>query len=671
MKKSSVFMLILLLSLYLYAGCGSGINTVSSDSINNNFLPPSKDPLALPDSDSELGEYVKNRVIVHYGNNTDGKEIAGKINGTVIDSFTGNRENYALIEIPEGTSISETIKTLMEESGVSWAEPDYIYKFTSFTPDDPFYTLQYAPDSCNLDEAWAVTRGAGVKIAIIDSGINTSHEEFTGRIDGDSHGFTGEGIEDVHHHGTMVAGVAAASGNNGKGVAGVAWDSSIMVLNIFSNATGYESFYISSAVYWAVEKGAKVINMSLGSGYYSQIDADAISYALQNHVVVVASMGNEYINKVSYPAGFQGVIAVGAIDGRYEPAIYSTGGDHICVAAPGVNVYTTSIGGSDKYCYGSGTSSASPFVAGICALIFSAHPDFTPEQIKSQIELTAKDIESPGFDLKTGFGKPDGGAAVTGPVKDNKYGRVEVITGSGGNIRPKSTVLLYNSTGTLVKTTKSNIDGKAYFYYIPAPDEYKAVLYDPFGGSTAQSDLTPVTLYTGNGLYSTITINSITTSPLLEEHFDGNNFPPDGWSISNSIWNRISFPFAGGTDFNALAFAGESPFTGTSNLMSKSIDLSGTGAVTLYFRSYISNPVNVVAKVMISTDGGVNWTDLSWSPAVADVKENVEIDISAYRGNSDVKIAWYYEDNNSEFQNSWCIDDVYAGNFQTSPLLKK
>jgi hypothetical protein len=197
--------------------------------------------------------------------------------------------------------------------------------------------------------------------------------------------------------------------NNDSGVAGVSWAAQIMPVKVL-NATGNGAFdTVAQGVIYAVNNGAQVINLSLGGALNSSVLQSAIDYAYSQGVVVVAASGNANTS-VFYPAAYPQVIAVAASDASNNRAWFSNYGPEVDVAAPGVDIYSTALGGG--YEYRSGTSMASAYVTGEVALMLSIDSNLTPDQIASIIKLTALDIGAPGVDDDTGSGLIQADAAV-------------------------------------------------------------------------------------------------------------------------------------------------------------------------------------------------------------------------------------------------------------------
>ncbi|MFB6615628.1 type VII secretion-associated serine protease mycosin [Streptomyces sp. NPDC085524] len=280
------------------------------------------------------------------------------------------------------------------------------------------------------EEAWGTTRGDGVTVAVLDTGVDDSHPDLAGQVqDGtDLVGMgAGRGDRSWARHGTAMAGIIAGHGhgpNRSQGVLGVAPQAKILPVRVIleegdpgrAQARESKGGALAEGIRWAADHGADVINLSLGddsdSAHHEAGEDEAVQYALSKGVVVVASAGNggESGDRVSYPAAYPGVIAVTAVDRRGRKAKFSTRNWYATVSAPGVDVV---IADPDRSYYeGWGTSAAAAFVSGAVALVRSAHPELSPAQIKKLLEDTASDSPAGGRDDARGHGMADPAAAL-------------------------------------------------------------------------------------------------------------------------------------------------------------------------------------------------------------------------------------------------------------------
>jgi subtilisin family serine protease len=294
----------------------------------------------------------------------------------------------------------------------------------TLTPNDPSYGLQWGMRKIEAPRAWycGFQGDREVVVAVIDTGVDIEHPEFAGKLVSGWDWANNDGNpDDDHGHGSHVAGIVGAIGNNGAGVTGVAWNTRIMPLKTLrGDGVGYSSWSIE-AVLWAADHGADVINMSLGSVSDNQAYQNAINYAYNRGVLVVASAGNcgdafYYLNgcteqdQPSYPGAYNNVMAVASTTQSDGQSSFSTQGTYVDIAAPGSTIYSAIKDGG--YGYMSGTSQAAPHVAGLAALVKAAYPDYGPDQIQVAIQDAAVDLGVNGWDIQFGWGRIDAAAAL-------------------------------------------------------------------------------------------------------------------------------------------------------------------------------------------------------------------------------------------------------------------
>src|SRR5207247_4990948 len=294
--------------------------------------------------------------------------------------------------------------------------------------NDPFSSSkQWGPQKINAPAAWDLTTGnPNSVVAVVDTGVDSTHPDLSGNILAGIN-CTGE-AGTPNGHGTHVAGIAAAIGNNGIGIAGIAWAAGILPIKVCTISGCVISDIACGILFGAnfatLNPGKRVVeNLSLGGAGYSQTLKDAVDNAIQSNVLVIASAGTDGKSTVLFPAGYPGVMAVGASTPTNDRAVFSTYGSHLSVIAPGVDIYSTIPGGG--YSLMSGTSMAAPHVAGVAALILALSPGLSPAQVRSQIERTATHLGSSAFDPQFGWGVVDAAAALRALVPTN-YGQVHI-----------------------------------------------------------------------------------------------------------------------------------------------------------------------------------------------------------------------------------------------------
>nr|WP_175482252.1 S8 family peptidase [Thermoflavimicrobium dichotomicum] len=306
---------------------------------------------------------------------------------------------YAVLRVTTSTSINDTIQQLEQLPFVDYAEKNMVFHTTK-APNDPKFSQQYGLKKVRAEQAWTVTKGnANTIIATVDTGVDYKHPDLKEKvIKGKDFVDDDRDPMDENGHGTHCAGIAAAITNNGIGIAGMAPKVKILaVRSLDADGEGYLSD-IADGITYAVDQGAKVINLSLGSTDDSRIMREAIQYAVNKGVVVVAAAGNNDSSLPLYPAYYPNVIAVGATDANDEKADFSNYGQWVDIVAPGVDILST---WSDKtYQLESGTSMAAPFVTGVASLLASQGKN--GKQIRETLERSADPIPGTGQYWKYG-----------------------------------------------------------------------------------------------------------------------------------------------------------------------------------------------------------------------------------------------------------------------------
>lgn len=304
-------------------------------------------------------------------------------------------------------SRSKTVAQLMQyfrAHGAVHVEPNRLYHPNEVPNDVLYQRYQWNLPQIHTDTAWQISTGnPGVVIAVVDTGVDLSHPEFQGQL------VTGYNVleqnndpQDDNGHGTHVAGIIAARTNNVEGIAGIDWHAKIMPVKTMAADGSGSVFDIADGIEWAVDHGAQVINLSLGEYEDSPYLHDAIRYAHDKNVLVVAAMGNDGTNQPSYPAAYPEVLAVCATDEQGNRADFSNYGYHAGISAPGVSIASTYPG--HRYAALSGTSMAAPHISGVAALMRTINPLLTADQVKEILERTATDAGPAGKDPYFGAG---------------------------------------------------------------------------------------------------------------------------------------------------------------------------------------------------------------------------------------------------------------------------
>jgi type VII secretion-associated serine protease mycosin len=295
---------------------------------------------------------------------------------------------------------------------------------------DGIRAQQWALDALHTEQAWRTTKGAGITVAVLDTGVDARHPDLAGNVltGKDMVGFGARrGDRAWARHGTAMAGIIAGHGHgagNADGVMGIAPEAKILPVRVIledgdsarGKARNTRGNALAEGIRWAADHGADVINLSLGddskSAHPEPAEDEAVQYALNKGAVVVASAGNggEKGDHISYPAAYPGVIAATAVDRVGTRAPFSTRRWYATVSAPGVDVVIADP--DDRYYEGWGTSAASAFVSGAAALVKAAHPGLAPAQVKQLLEDTARNAPDGGRDDSRGFGFVDPAAAI-------------------------------------------------------------------------------------------------------------------------------------------------------------------------------------------------------------------------------------------------------------------
>lgn len=293
--------------------------------------------------------------------------------------------------------------------------------------DDPYSNQQYAIDMMELEKTWDYTMGStAIKIAIIDSGIDTDHDEFGGKISPLSYNSRTKQvglsyIEDDTGHGTMVAGIIGAKHDNLKGIKGVMSQVTLLIIkannvdNPSTTDTDESTLYADSSIiegiYYAVEQGADVINLSLGGKSLNPLTQEAVEYATSQGVILVAASGNDGTNDKIYPASFDDVISVSSVGQTKVISSFSNFNNKVDISAPGESIVTTFL--ENDYMLASGTSFAAPQVSGVIGLLLAHKPNQTPSEIIHRITTTSMDQGVLGKDDYYGYGIINAFQAIT------------------------------------------------------------------------------------------------------------------------------------------------------------------------------------------------------------------------------------------------------------------
>jgi thermitase len=410
-----------------------------------------------PDVPPPVSGFSQDQILVKFQHNVglpEAAQIHRQLGGQVKETIPGI--GVQVVTVPKGQA-KEKAKAYGLNAKVTYAEPDFVAQALG-NPDDPYFGLQWGLTKVEAPGAWEVTTGSpSVSVAILDTGVDLDHPDLADKLINNINFSNSATADDVYGHGTHVAGIAAAITSNGIGVAGLGRDATIMNVKVLGDTGSGTYSAIASGIIWAADNGAEVINMSLGGYAASSTLEDAINYAWNKGVVVVAAAGNSGSTTLSYPAYYDNCIAVAATDASDAMAYFSTYGKWVDVAAPGLNIYSTLK--DNGYGYKSGTSMAAPHVAGLAALVFTTVSDTDGDgrlndEVRSRIETTCDDIGVPvsrvchgRINAAQAVGNvPVLPGSITGEVTDTKDGSAI----SGAQVSDGIRTALTDTTGSYI-----------------------------------------------------------------------------------------------------------------------------------------------------------------------------------------------------------------------------
>jgi membrane-anchored mycosin MYCP len=356
----------------------------------------------------------------HRGHHSTQRRLAAVVSYVVLALASGG--HAAAVE-PTGTSSSAPAEPLAPPvaNSANLGTAQCAPPTTTVVSGVPWAQVRLAPQ-----RAWTITKGAGQIVAVIDSGVDAAVPQLAGHVLAGFDAAAGHGTADADclGHGTFVAGIIAAQSVNGIGFVGVAPGAVILPVRQTDSGSRGTADGMASAIRWAVNSGAKVINVSAASQFTSTQLAEAVDYATKGDVLIVASVSNDAQsgNPKAYPAAYPGVVAVAAIGQNGQRADFSETGGYVSVAAPGANVLSVGPRGNG-HLVGNGTSFAAPYVTGVAALVRAAHPNLSAAQVKHRLEATADHPSSTLPDPQLGWGVVNPYAAVTDVLPEESGAR--------------------------------------------------------------------------------------------------------------------------------------------------------------------------------------------------------------------------------------------------------
>lgn len=428
--KRFLFTLVVVLLILLLTTCAAPTIPTFSATIQGKVSAYTGDVTKIfaiaqsfPLREKSVKPYIENQYVIRFSSEKTFLNVKDELQnlGILLDELCVSEEIFYLLK--SDLDIEELRKILSTIPGFLSVELAHtMTPCASVNPNDPYYNQQWNLNLINLPLAWSITTGTDiVTIAVIDTGVDFSHEDLSGIfVSGYDFVERDDRPQDEDGHGTHVVGIIAALTNNNKGVAGVAWGQrvKIMPLKIIGKDGSGTDFDFAKAVVHAVDRGAKIINVSLGASGSSAVAYAAVRYAYQNDVVLVCAAGNEN-GPVNYPAAYSETIAVGAVTASGTRASYSNFGPQLDIVAPGgdeqawiLSTYSNYLYPNVKYAGMVGTSMAAPHVTGLIALMIS-QGIVGVENIRNVLRRTAIDLGPSGYDIYYGAGLVDAYGAVT------------------------------------------------------------------------------------------------------------------------------------------------------------------------------------------------------------------------------------------------------------------
>jgi subtilisin family serine protease len=376
-----------------------------------------------PDDNAGTSHYHENEVVVRF-NQTPTEAQLRQIQRE-IGAAAYQKLGYTYVFRAEKLEAKQ-LMDYFKKWNVAYAEPHFFYMTNDvadegntantaganavapIVPNDSLFArYQWNLPITDTTQGWSVNRGdKSVTVGIIDTGVDLNHTDLQGNL---AQGYNvvdpaSDPLDDVGH-GTHVAGIISALVNNGVGVAGMTWYNPVMPVKVLDASGSGSTYAVAQGIIWATDHGAKVLNMSLGNYADANFLHDAIRYAYDHDVVLIAASGNDNTDRPGFPAAYPEVFAVAATDSRNNKAPFSNYGDYIDVAAPGVSIASTYP--HNQYAALSGTSMACPHVTALAALIRSTNPLLTNEEVMDVMRKSAKDIGPAGKDPYFGYGLID------------------------------------------------------------------------------------------------------------------------------------------------------------------------------------------------------------------------------------------------------------------------
>jgi hypothetical protein len=515
-------------------------------------------------------DILSNRILVMFEPGTTPDEIESiiaNVGGTVVGTIWG----LGIYQVEfNGTGNLDGVTAILGEltghPAVALAEPVSVKQISAVVPTDPKFGQQWYQNQVRSDEAWTIGRG-GPLIAVLDTGVDYNHTDLSGKvIKGKNYHapwwnpFAWFDPMDDHGHGTHVAGIAAAKSNNGVGIAGVSWASNVLAVKVCDANGRCPDSAIAAGIKYAADKGAKVINLSLGGYTTNAAVESAVAYAHIHGSLVVAAAGNDGCSNKHYPAAYILATSVGATDPSDGRSVWIAGqpactpnsgsnfGSWVEIGAPGTGILSTLPG--NAYASWNGTSMATPIVSGAAAVVWALNPGFSPLDVHFRLVDTAKPLT--GANLGAGrldvFEATFNGSFEIGDLSGWTWEGTASSLAALGPITPQDRNghkrrMGYVSTGPAADFATSKLvrsfEVQSGVASIPVSFDYNFVTeeYPEFVG-TIYDDSLIISLRTPSGSVVQLATESVNTSTFIP--VGGIDFPGGDTTVGMTGWKPIS-----------------------------------------------------------------------------------------------------------------------------------
>ena len=645
----------------------------------------------------EIPEYYPNRVLVKFKDGIASDEVENVnalLGAETIKTY--ERIGVEKIEYTANVDIKEAIAAYVESGTVEFAEPDFIVS-ALVTPNDPQFTSLWGlhntgqnggTNDADIDapEAWNITQGSdSVIIAVIDTGVDYTHPDLAANIWTNSSGKHGydyynndDDPMDDNNHGTHCSGTIAGVGNNGTGVAGVSWRAKIMALKFLSSAGSGSTSDAVDCILYAVDNGARVLSNSWGGGGYSQTLYNAIEYANSHNVLFVAAAGNSASNNdatPTYPASYtcSNIISVAALDKTDKLASFSCyGATTVDIGAPGVSI--TSTIPNNSYATYSGTSMATPHVAGVAGLVLAQNINATAAQVKQKImngtvpisALTGKCLSGGRLNAYNALDKNNDTtppSAITDLAATSATFQSAVITwtapGDDGNTGTASYYDVRYSTSVI---TSENFSNASQVSNAPTPlpsGNQQTCVVTGLSESTKYYFAIKSTDDAANT--SAISNNAQTMTSLASIIFTDTMENGTGNWATTSPWGLITSSYHSSSHCLTDSPSGNYGNNVSTSITSVQVDLSKQSSAKLTFwHKYKLETYYDYAYVLVSDDNGSTWDLLKTFNGSRTAWGEEVVDLTAYCGigKTNVKLRFLLQTDYSVTYDGWYIDDV-------------